>query len=73
MTDDQQPYLPGTGVQRLPAPLVRCRQCQRLLHRPESRWERLGPHCATAPDRVRTYDIEQEPLPGTTPGHRTIE
>ncbi|RPE27245.1 DUF6011 domain-containing protein [Kitasatospora cineracea] len=59
----EQP-LPGTAVERRPAPEVRCRRCHRPLHQPESRWEKLGPACAAAPDRRPvTYDIDQDPLP----------
>ncbi|MFJ2780212.1 DUF6011 domain-containing protein [Kitasatospora sp. NPDC087315] len=65
MTSTEQPALPGTGVQRRTAPLVRCRECHRPLRAPESRWKRLGPHCATAPDRTMRYDIDQDPIPGT--------
>ncbi|RKE17577.1 DUF6011 domain-containing protein [Streptomyces sp. TLI_171] len=68
MSNDQQtaePPLPGTAVDRRPAPDVRCRRCHRPLRAPESRWEKLGRHCADAPDRTRVYTIDQDCLPGT--------
>ncbi|MEV4559263.1 DUF6011 domain-containing protein [Kitasatospora sp. NPDC049285] len=68
MSDDQnaaEPPLPGTAVERRPAPVVRCRRCDRPLRRPESRWEKLGQHCAGAPDRAPlVYRIDQDELPG---------
>ncbi|GGR02371.1 MULTISPECIES: DUF6011 domain-containing protein [Kitasatospora] len=60
-----EPPLPGTAVERRPAPVVRCRRCHRPLHSPESRWEKLGRHCADAPERTRVYVIDQDRLPGT--------
>ncbi|WP_033222065.1 DUF6011 domain-containing protein [Kitasatospora phosalacinea] len=60
-----EPPIPGTAVERRPAPVVRCRRCHRPLHSPESRWEKLGRHCADAPEPVRVYVIDQDPLPGT--------
>ncbi|MFJ8441598.1 DUF6011 domain-containing protein [Kitasatospora griseola] len=59
-----EPPLPGTAVERRPAPIVRCRRCHRPLHSPESRWEKLGRHCADAPERTRVYVIDQDRLPG---------
>ncbi|MGW4803043.1 DUF6011 domain-containing protein [Kitasatospora sp. NPDC004272] len=68
MTERQlvtEPPLPGTAVERHLAPEVRCRRCHRPLHRPESRWEKLGAACAAAPDRRPVvYDIDQDQLPG---------
>ncbi|ROR46050.1 hypothetical protein EDD39_4305 [Kitasatospora cineracea] len=52
------------AVERRPAPVVRCRRCHRPLRSPESRWEKLGRHCADAPERTLVYVIDQEQLPG---------
>ncbi|MFJ5924750.1 DUF6011 domain-containing protein [Kitasatospora sp. NPDC092948] len=60
-----EPPLPGTAVERRPAPVVRCRRCHRPLRSPESRWEKLGKHCADEPERTRVYVIDQDQLPGT--------
>ncbi|GAA4831469.1 DUF6011 domain-containing protein [Kitasatospora terrestris] len=64
-TQPVEPPLPGTATPRRPAPEVRCRRCHRPLRRPESRWEKLGAHCATAAERrAVVYSIDQEQLPG---------
>ncbi|GLW74929.1 hypothetical protein Kpho02_72260 [Kitasatospora phosalacinea] len=60
-----EPPIPGTAVERRPAPVVRCRRCHRPLRNPESRWEELGRHCADAPAPTRVYVIDQDHLPGT--------
>lgn len=62
---DRDLKLPHTAVQALPGRIVRCRHCGRPLRRPESRWNRLGAHCATNPNQARTYRIPQDTLPGT--------
>lgn len=56
--------LPGMPQLRRLATEVRCLDCHRLLHDPESRLLRRGHTCRGAAERVTRYDVPQDPLPG---------